>query len=376
MLLEQWFVRAKGTPLSLTISSPRRGNFNVFVSLLSAAASQLSCLELDLDRVNFELLGKAGMQFPRLKTLAIPCDDHRHDYHPLSFFPHAPSLSTLTIRQDTGDLTTDLYPLLTTIELQYGSLDTVMSILQRFPRLSHLSAGLMLPEQCAHGTEQCAHHIVAPNLQSLVFRGGSVWSLPCFTLPGLHRLDVYTQHCTTVLTVLVDFIARSSCELEHLGISLTRGDDSMSDFVTCLNSVPDLISLTIDTVNVLYSYPFMQALRSDRLLPKLRTLTIVALYETFDFLAFIRLLQLRCVEKSPYFARLESVHLNLNPNLMSHWVKDHWLSQSFKEECAQLTAQGLRLRATLTTGNDRGTRTVRCVWPGEIDVRETFPWVS
>ncbi|KAJ7605130.1 hypothetical protein DFH06DRAFT_261277 [Mycena polygramma] len=384
MLLEQWFIWAKGAPLSVTIRSPPQEAFSPLIPLLSSVARQISTLELDLDWESFKLLAETGMKFPSLQRLGIPRDDHRDDYHCLSFFRNSPSLSALTILNDTPDLTSDLYPSLTTIEVHGVLFETVLSILQRFPRLMHLSANLKVGGNTAPG--QSTDPLVVPHLQSLALRRVDIRDVSRLTLPGLRRLDVHTDHYNTVFPVLLPLLARSSCALEHLGVPFWHGNEP--GLVACLNAVPHLTSLTIDTDKDRSTYGLLHALSSSPLLPHLQTLSISAAYETFDYLAFVNLLQLRRNGVGPFAPPLQSVQLTLEQTEEHRGLEylrmlnatevdtkeriDHgdWLLRSVRVECAKLIAQGLRLMVGV------GMSGSEFFWPGDIDdfdFCKTFP---
>ncbi|KAJ7809824.1 hypothetical protein B0H14DRAFT_2865150 [Mycena olivaceomarginata] len=340
-LLQMWFARAKGRPLSVTIRSPNHGVPPSIMSLVLSVCERLHSLELDLPHQDFLLLDQHSITFPRLRRLVI---FHRHgpsDYDPLHIFQNAPALSELGLEAHSG-LISDLYPMLTNIDLGSTTFNTVLDVLHQYPRLLQLTA---------HITDGSLPRNVAPDLH------GS--SLHSFTLPHLRRLELDNNRLLTLLP----FLARSSCALEHLRLPL-YGDET--ELVDGFQAVQSLKSLSIDVPYGVDLALFVQVLDTDPpLLPWLRTLAIFAPYKQFNYLAFIQLLQARCNHPG-HPARLVSVQLNLYGDDDDGHYKNDWLSSSVIFEFDKLVEQGMTLRATYN--DDEG------VWPdGSMDPCETFP---
>ncbi|KAJ6527671.1 hypothetical protein B0H19DRAFT_1195503 [Mycena capillaripes] len=352
-LLQTWFVRAKGRPLSVTIRSPENDVPTPIISLISSVHDRLHSLELHLSHKDFLLLGQNSITFPRLRRLAV---FHRHgpsDYDPLRIFQNAPALSELRLETHSG-LIPDFYPLLTNIDLGSVTFNTVLDVLRQYPRLLQLGARITdgpLPWNVA--TSPARH------LESLILHNAG---LDSFTLPGLRRLELHNGELWT----LSPFLVRSSCALEHLQLPL-HGDQT--DLEACFQAVPSLQSLTIDVPNDVELTSFTQVLDTDPLLlPRLRTLIISAAYNQFDYLAFIQLLQARNDHPGDV-ARVMFAQLNLYGDDRDRPYKEDWLPSSVIFEFDKLIAQGMTLRATYN-GDVYDER----VWPDEnIDPCETFP---
>ncbi|KAJ7359389.1 hypothetical protein DFH08DRAFT_769322 [Mycena albidolilacea] len=349
-LLQMWFARAKGRPLSVTIRSPNHGVPPSIMSLVSSVCERLHSLELDLSHEDFLLLEQHSVTFPRLRRLVI---FHRHgpsDYDPLHIFQNAPALSELGLEAHSG-LISDLYPMLTSIDLGSTTFNTVLDVLHQYPRLLQLTAHItdgLLPRNVAVST---AHH-----LESLILHNSSLRS---FTLPDLCRLELHNDGFLTLLP----FLVRSSCTLEHLRLPL-YGDET--ELVDGFQAVPSLKSLSIDVPYGVDLALFVQVLDTDPLLlPQLRTLAIFAPYKQFNYLAFIQLLQAQC-DHPGHPARLVSVQLNLYGDDDEGHYKDDWLSSSVIFEFNKLVEQGMTLQATYNDDEE--------VWPdGSMDPCETFP---
>ncbi|KAJ6527649.1 hypothetical protein B0H19DRAFT_1334459 [Mycena capillaripes] len=177
--------------------------------------------------------------------------------------------------------------------------------------------------------------------------------LDSFTLPGLRRLELHNGEFST----LSPFPARSSCALEHLQLPL-HGDQT--DLEACFQAVPSLQSLTIDVPYDVELTSFTQVLDTDPpLLPRLRTLTISAAYNQFDYLAFIQFLQARNDHPGDV-ARVMFAQLNVYGDDHDRPYKEDWLPSSVIFEFDKLIAQGMTLRATYN-----GDVYDEQVWPGE-----------
>ncbi|KAJ7429668.1 hypothetical protein B0H11DRAFT_2265158 [Mycena galericulata] len=353
-LLQTWFSRAKGRPLSVTIRSPDHDVPTPIISLLSSVYERLHSLELHLGHKDFLLLGQNPITLPRLRRLAI---FHRHgpsDYDPLRIFCDAPALSELRLETH-SDLISDFYPMLTNIDLGSVTFNTVLNVLHQYPRLLQLAARITdapLPWNVATST---AHH-----LETLILHNSGLRS---FTLPGLRRLELHSVELSTLLP----FLARSSCALEHLQVPLYGDETELIDY---FRAVPSLKSLNTGVHCDTNLASFVQMLDTDPpLLPRLRKLIISAAYDEFDYLAFTRLLQARDGH-SGHLARLASAQLDLYGN--DGLYKDDWLPSSVIFEFDKLMAQGMTLRATYN--NDER------VWPDESRGKsdppypcETFP---
>ncbi|KAJ7812946.1 hypothetical protein B0H14DRAFT_3478508 [Mycena olivaceomarginata] len=231
-LLETWFDRAKGLPLSLTIRSEHHRIPQPLILFIYAVAPRLRRLELNLSTRDFEFLGQNIITFPRLRRLATFVNGaHSDDYQPLSIFQRVPSLSELSIRLPPNPLS-NLPPSLTSIEMDPIPFGDLMKLFHHCPQLSHLTA---------HVTEDSTPWdslpaITLPHLQSLTLHGTT---LDFLTLPHLTQLETDLSNAA-----LFSFLERTASGLKHLAIEF---EYQKEDFIGCLRAVPALTSLTVDT---------------------------------------------------------------------------------------------------------------------------------
>jgi hypothetical protein len=198
-LLQMWFARAKGRPLSVTIRSPDFGVPAPIISLLSSICERLHSLELDLSHKDFLLLEQNSITFPCLRRLIIFHRRGPSDYDPLHIFQNAPALSELRLETHSG-LISDSYPMLTNIDLGSTTFNTILDVLHQYPGLLQLRAHI------TDGPPPRDAVISSAHLESLILHNSS---LRCVTLPGLRRLELHNHGFSTLLP----FLARSSCAL-------------------------------------------------------------------------------------------------------------------------------------------------------------------
>ncbi|KAJ7932274.1 hypothetical protein B0H13DRAFT_1857108 [Mycena leptocephala] len=291
-LLETWFARAKGLPLSLTIRLKHRQIPQSLISFIHAVAPRLHCLELNLSSTDFQFLEQNIITFPLLRRLGTFVNGTSPvDYQPLSIFQHVPSLSELSTGFTPSPIS-NLSPSLTNIEMPVHHIPfaALMELFHHYPQLSHLTA---------HVTERSTPWdrlpaITAPHLRSLVLRGTS---LDFLTLPRLIRLETDRRD-----RELLRFLERSPGVLEHLATEFEH-------FIDCLRTVPALTSLTVDVSR--YMARFAEVFEDEPMfLPHLTTLRISGAEEDFVPIAFIQLLRDRCVP-SAHRAQLTAAQLDL-----------------------------------------------------------------
>ncbi|KAJ6476442.1 hypothetical protein C8R47DRAFT_1141450 [Mycena vitilis] len=327
-LLETWFLRAKKTPLSITLSSQssRSEILEPVLSLLSSAADQLHSLDLFIPHEAFCLFGCDGLAFPKLRCLSVSSGPD----NTLANFPIAPSLTELGLYHEPGSIPRS-YPLLTSLTLEDVSFNTMSDILWSCPQLLHLEVDITwnspVPRAPAPPT---------PLLESLTLRS---LDLSPFTLPRLRRLELDLNN-ERVVPLLPAFVARSSCALEHLYLPFIE----TAELVTCLRSVPSLTSLSIERCCI---EEFVKLLNADPpLLPVLRNLRIEGIATYRDYPGLAQLL------RSPP-AHLNSLDLHLCDGEPS-WhaevsVRDlsQLLSDSARTEFEQFIAKSSSLRVSL-----------------------------
>ncbi|KAJ7605131.1 hypothetical protein DFH06DRAFT_1348867 [Mycena polygramma] len=318
------------------------------LTLLSSVAARLHTLELNLTEKDFRYLEQDNIVFPHLKRLAVFSYNRRTpDFHPLSAFSRAPSLMELRVQpSQPSPFPTSM----TSVELGVVSSRAVLTIVRQYTRLLHFGANVNDDTPPHFGDQP----LLVPQLQSLIIRASDIDFL---TLPGVRRLELDMND--TLFSTLLPFLGRSSCVLDHLALKIGP-EDSASDFLDCLKAVPTLTSLHLD-VPYLEDHRFMRMVNCyPPVVPQLQTLQISATYEDFDYMGFTQLLQLRSADMSP-LVRVESAQLKLTQHHVDTPAEDYWLPEPVKVEFDKLSAQGLKLRATL---EGRGY-----VWP-EADIGE------
>ncbi|KAJ7619842.1 hypothetical protein DFH06DRAFT_1341925 [Mycena polygramma] len=342
-LLETWFGRAKGRPLSLTIRSDHGGDLPTpFIPLIVSAAERLSTLEVQTSYGDFQLLRQSCAAFPRLRRLAVHQTTTPFIDHPLSIFKASLSLSDLYLAKSAESFSQH-HPLLTSIELHYHpTLAMLSELFHDYPRLLQLKI---------HGSPRGtppptpSSHITTPRLQCLSLLEPD--DLDNFTLPGLRRLEVSREdHYSSLLA----FLTRSSCALEHLHLHF---DGRASPLAACFRALPSLTSLSV-RVDATYMTQFGEVFYTDpSLLPALVTLTFYAHYNYFSYLDFIHLLRAR--------------HGPLDAHLIFLDDGRHHIPDAAAAQFKELIAQGLKLRVTDNHG--------AFAWPDgcTIDVCESFP---
>ncbi|KAJ7770510.1 hypothetical protein B0H16DRAFT_1515718 [Mycena metata] len=329
-LLETWFLRAKDSPLSVTIRSGDAKLDPRILSLISSVAGRIRSLELHVEVEEDALpLCRTHTTFPYLRRFAARCRGFEDD----GVFDN---LNTPFLQ----DLSLNRYPSLTSIELGHIYERDLVNLSHQFPQLLHLTAKLTVP------SESQSENIILPHLQSLNLSFGD---LNTFTLPSLRRLDINSTFpfLGSSLTVLA-FVKRSACVLEHIGLHF-------GDLVDCLEAIPSVVSLSVVVDGEISQ--FGEFISSEPTpLPRLRTLVVSAMRKQFNYFSFIHLIRARR-GRSPTGARLESVQLDL------HGTFDgEWLSGATRTELGKLISEGLKLQVTY---NGYG-------WPQAIDDCERF----
>ncbi|KAJ7602843.1 hypothetical protein DFH06DRAFT_1115499 [Mycena polygramma] len=310
-LLETWFLRAKKTPLSITLSSQSSHSeiLKPVLSLLSSAAGQLHSLGLFIPHEAFRLFGCDGLAFPNLRCLSVSSGPD----NTLANFSVAPSLTELSLYHEPGSLPRS-YPLLTSLTLEDVSFTTMSDILRSCPRLLHLEVDIIRNPLAPHGPAP-----PTPLLESLILRG---LDLSPFTLPRLRRLQLDPNN-ERVVPLLPAFVARSFCALEHLYLPFIE----TAELAACLRSVPSLTSLSIEFCCI---EEFLEVLNIDPpLLSHLRNLRIEGPAKYADYHGLVQLL------RSPP-AHLISLDLHLcDPD----WL---WHKEQPAEELSRLRCQSAR----------------------------------
>ncbi|KAJ7652517.1 hypothetical protein DFH06DRAFT_1206287 [Mycena polygramma] len=350
-LQETWFARAKEHSLSLTIRSLDQGGYQLS-PMFYLAAGRAHRLELTLPDKDLRLLGMICPAFPHLKHLAIlphgSCSSSS-----LSVLPDAPVLSELRLG-DVPALMTNLSPLLTTLELQQISIETLFDALKQCPQLLHLTAHM---KQSHSGQTMSIAEIALPLLQSLILHGSDIESL---NVPSLRRLELYKQRYARrrYITFPPRSLFDSNPALEHLGLA----SGVAWEFIECLRRSPSLTSLLVHVDDHISWFAEVMD-RVPPLVPHLATLTIHATFHAlFDYSDFIHLVQTRRNPTSTAQSPLDSVRLYLHE---VGWAprKDWVLPRGTITQLRPLLDKGLDLRVIYNDTHG---------WP-DADFCESFP---
>ncbi|KAF7326927.1 F-box domain-containing protein [Mycena venus] len=315
-LLRTWLFRAKDRPISLTLRSHHNQLSPDVLSVIPSYAGQLCRLELSLEPVDFEYIRAASAAFPNLRRIAFYCYDPPGSIeNPVSIFGSPPALCELRVLCNSGSAVPfGVYPFLNTLELGDTSAQLVLEVLSRCPQLLHLKAcikdstNVPMPSNAARNFD----------LQSLVLvayqRGLAVHLLHYLTLPRLRRLDLQDE---TQFAVLMSFLARSSCILDHLGLTIPAENQVWQEVRTILRRFPSLESFDVDTgphimsvIHLLRSFPARVGALPDTV-PKLKALTLTTWKEDLDYECLVGFLRQRRNPGVHPDGLLESFHLKL-----------------------------------------------------------------
>ncbi|KAJ7673128.1 hypothetical protein DFH06DRAFT_1319331 [Mycena polygramma] len=315
-------------------------NPDAIIPLIFSVASQVHTLELTLSKNDFDILAQNMVAFPGLRQLALSprlgyyyANEYLGD-EGLSILDRAPLLVNLRIKAAPPSISL-LSPSLTSLKIrQQIVLSTLFHIFQQCPHLLHLTVDVDRQNR-----EDRLPITTLAHLQSLVISGSGVDLLD---LPALRYLDVHHTYA------VYEFIKRSRCTLEHLGIGIDYYDRE-SKLLEILKAVPSLTSLTIDVHS--HMDFFAEVLeKNPALLSQLTTLRISAEHSTFNHLPFIQLLRER---RAPFPGRIRLAFVRLDLRSKDELSEGWWLSRAAIIEFDKLVAQGLEVQVTCVDDYDR-----------------------
>ncbi|KAJ7151131.1 hypothetical protein C8R46DRAFT_1229406 [Mycena filopes] len=347
-LLETWLSRAEGYPLSITIRSKFPAFDPQIMPLISNVAGQLRSLELTVEPQDFWLLAPTQVTFPRLRRFAVCA----YEFDAMDNIV-APQLLELTLLGTLGSL--HRYPLLNSLQLGRISYKQFMTLSRQCPRLLHLKVKRVVSDSIPSDSET----IIFPRLESLDL-SCQAWDLNSLTTPRLRRLDLHLMRMS-YSNVVLPFLERSACALEHIGLRLNFIIEP--DLKRCLEGVPSVGSLSIAVHRDGDIFKFAELMLTNLdLLPYLQTLVVFASLGKFDYVSFMSLVRARRDPRRT--TRLESVQLNFFDNLLELASFPHspWLPGSVRDEFGVLIADGLKLQVTWAGEG----------WPEPLDPCETF----
>ncbi|KAJ6550246.1 hypothetical protein B0H19DRAFT_1160682 [Mycena capillaripes] len=368
-LLETWFNRTNGRPLSLTLrcSETRRAIPNAFLSTISKFSQQLARLEITPGSRGpefSEFCQDVQGPFPLLSNLSL----HRHrffDAQILQLFENSPRLREVKLLSgfNLGNVAIGAARL-TRLELTREiSFSDLIAIFHRFPTLIDLK--LSLDAISIHLPSASIEN--APPLQSLHINSSAL--LGSLTLPYLRQLGCTIGRQDQV-TMLLEFVARSACVLREL--SLRQSEINDYAVVEFLQTLPLLEVLRVDyteerttSIRPLYTH-----LESPTLLPHLRMLSIADRLPlagapgpgaTYRYAPVVAMLQVRARARRGARVQLTSFELALHP--MHRWDrldKDHVFPWGIHaEKIGRLVKGGLRFRVQASLG-------IEIDWPSDI----------
>ncbi|KAJ7473280.1 hypothetical protein FB451DRAFT_1398406 [Mycena latifolia] len=328
-LVGRWFTRTGSCPLSFTLRGINSQTDSYILRALADFSSQWHHLDLDVQSQDFTHLAQIDGPFPMLRRLAIPS----HLTSDLVHFRDIPSLSEIRILHKTPASPVKIGMAgLTSLQIdQVVKFSTFVKILRRCPRLLHLDVAVRAPGQ-DQGLLPISH------LQSLTLRpsAGST-ALAFLTLPELKQLRISSEECR----ILVAFVVRSSCSVDHLGLLNISENDSADIFLQCLQAIPKLASLELhfrERRDFDEWGPKYRLLTRSDVLPNLTTLKISESDADsrwrFDFL--IAILTARMEHNS----RLVDLEMHIRDD--NYWSDYHILG--IYQHFDWLIARGLRVR--------------------------------
>ncbi|KAJ7110576.1 hypothetical protein C8R44DRAFT_985752 [Mycena epipterygia] len=292
--VETWFSRAKLQPLSLTLRSHYRVLPLRTLAFVSKFAPQLRRLELRGDMLLQPPLDRTV--FPILQSLSVYLwSDFARDMAIVI----APDLREICFRGNITLPSTGEYLLLTSMECSDTCPHALLSCLNRFPQLLHITAQSRADE---YGVEpEPATPLL---LESLSLDQEDDETLPqslsALTLPHLH----------------------------HLALTMHSSPSTPASLAECLRAVPSLNTLDISVGHFLHI--LLDSLSpAESLLPNLRTLKISA-FITIDFEQLIAVLEARASTLLAFHLALDDIHDPFEAGVLSHDQFDRICVNGFK----------------------------------------------
>ncbi|KAJ7198337.1 hypothetical protein GGX14DRAFT_700134 [Mycena pura] len=376
-LLLEWLSRTKGRPTSLTLRSRHGQLSSQILAAIRPFAIQSHRLELMLTPQDchslFAVSSDSSVAFLGLRDLAVHCYSRGPSAQSLaSIFKAAPVLRTLRILTDPDAfLPLFSYPRLNSLELRDTSMLTLLDALIQFPQLSHIKACLNEPINVSG--RPYIH--TAPYLQSLILSTYCGFTAPAdpvldwLTLPNLRRLELDHE---PQFHVLSSFLTRSSCVLEHLGLSITTREQ-IGELPDIWQKCPSITSLEINADEYILEFVMTLTIHVNRWpdlkpspLPCLRALTVTTWKLDFGYELLMHCLR-DTMDPKRHPLPLQSFHLKLchDPSDTQHSI---WLpSKLIQAELGRIVAEGIDIRIT-TPGV--------LYWPDKlnyVEKGETFP---
>ncbi|KAF7328379.1 F-box domain-containing protein [Mycena venus] len=305
-LVDLWFTRAAGFPLSITITSLDSSLVlpHGLITAILAKSSQWGRLELLISKHDFQAFSHVAGPFPMLQSVAMDVVDYTF---PLPWnrdlYLGAPNLRALRL----GRALWGEFPGQSDISLSSatavefwpeGSVTAeLFRPLNRFPHLRHLKI-----DTFRISFRSALSLIPAPRLETLIL-SYRTWLLDYLQIPTLRRLDVSIH--SEDHRWIISFVTRSACVLTDLRLRMTSASSRLSD---CLAAVPTVINLALTCSEEQYAL-----LHSAELLPRLQTLHLTSPASAAVYPAFLALLHARTSVRSAELRVISTATDNLPP---------------------------------------------------------------
>ncbi|KAJ7729940.1 hypothetical protein B0H16DRAFT_1893722 [Mycena metata] len=294
-LLELWFTRAAGHPLSITLICSR-GTFldpKIF-AVLAAHANRWGRVELAITEFDFLHFNQIVGPFPLLQSLSLRIIDHSTSFpHRISAIEFSPNLRALQLRDHLFRLLqsprtlAELPHTLTALQIEWSineepllgksTLEALVWLFEHFPQLRHFNCPVY------HWPFQ-GSRLVQP-LKSLVLSHNNI-ALHFFELPVLEHLQV-SLGGDTAPPHFIEFLVRSGSRLAHLGVDLeymTSG--GLSRTISALPVLPELTTLELRL-----PVPSAENFQRPAGLARLRNLIVVDVCHEDRYTSFIALVR-------------------------------------------------------------------------------------
>ncbi|KAJ7513062.1 hypothetical protein B0H11DRAFT_1843511 [Mycena galericulata] len=323
-VLELWFTRAAGHPLSITIICAELGAGvpPEIMDLIAAHSANWGRVELQVTDADFQTFSAIPGPFPLLRSLAIQRTESYLEIHELDVLLHgSPNLSafknspTLTMNPAHLDLLPTSLVALQSIRWSAGDAGIHLPMFERMPILRHLGA-------FNHGSWDVMDGgkppTVVPSLLSLLVRG-SPYFLDLIDTPALEYLGVELQdeYYSPSIRPIAAFLSRSRAwgQLTQLSLDVSSTHIGGVGLVECLAAVPTLTTLELvfpdARVRTQERYTFLQ---SADIVPRLRRLAITDGLHRDTFTPFLAVVRARPgLTHAELHMRTKHVHLRLTP---------------------------------------------------------------
>ncbi|KAJ7223557.1 hypothetical protein GGX14DRAFT_658502 [Mycena pura] len=359
-LLQTWFARAEGSPLSLGLRLLRVAS-PALLDLVSSHASQIQRLDLHMEPEQFQKSCPFLTPFPLLQHLATTHSDSEDVRNLLIASPLIRELCLLC-DSELDFLVDQSLPFLTHLEVTTITAEMFLAILRNFPALSHLKCSY---DPDSFSIPDASTPITFPHLSSFHTNGSSI--LPLVAFPSLCCLEIGCD-AEVEPDVVQEFITRSSCTIRHLVISFE--DEEPDEIVDCLSIFPSISVLKVTECPKIALLSLIDYLSSPTLMPWLTDISICS-----DIMS-------SNIERDCYDALFKMLHHRRHPLQAAILRRFHIKFSSDQDDCSQiwrpgyLTAQALE--QLLEDGLDFGV-SVECedvespVWPATYVLIEPEP---